>query len=215
MRIMHEDSSRISKALCLLVLISLLFSCARMKYFPSGNVQTGLASWYGPGFHGKTTSSKEIYNMHDLTAAHNTLPFGTYVVVTNLDNGKSVTVRVNDRGPFIKERIIDLSYAAAKMLDMIGEGVVPVKIEVIKDISPKKSEQKYSVQVGAFILKQNALALQKKLQKKYKGVYVSLFKTPNQVYYRVRIKARDLDSAQQLARKLARDGFNVFLIEGQ
>lgn len=212
---MDEDSPRISKALFLLILISLFFSCARIKYFPTGNVQTGMASWYGPGFHGKTTSSKEIYNMHDLTAAHKTLPFGTHVVVTNLDNGKSVTVRVNDRGPFIKGRIIDLSYAAAKMVDMIGEGVVPVKIEVIKDISPKKSEQKYSVQVGAFTLKQNALALQKKLQKKYKSVYISVFKTPNQVYYRVRIKARDPDSAQQLARKLTRDGFNVFLIEGQ
>lgn len=211
---MHQDFSRIIKSLCLLALISLLFSCARMKYFPAGNVQTGLASWYGHDFHGKITSSKEIYNMYDLTAAHRTLPFGTYVVVTNLDNGKSVTVRINDRGPFIKGRIIDLSYAAAKMLDMIGEGVIPVRIEVLENISPKKSEKKYSVQVGAFILKENALVLKKNLQKKYKGVYISLFKTTNQVYYRVRIKASDLEAAQKTARELIRDGYNVFLIEG-
>lgn len=212
---MPEHFSKIKKTLYLLALIILLSSCARMKYFPSGNVQTGLASWYGPGFHGKTTSSKEIFNMYDLTAAHRTLPFGTHVMVTNLDNGKSAIVRINDRGPFIKGRIIDLSYAAANMLGMIGEGVVTVKIEVLGDISPKKSEQKFSIQVGAFIFKENALALKKKLQRKYKGVYISLFKTPNQTYYRVRIKARDLESAQKIGKELIKDGYSVLLIEGQ
>ena len=215
MRTMPEHFSKIKKTLYLLALIILLSSCARMKYFPSGNVQTGLASWYGPGFHGKTTSSKEIFNMYDLTAAHRTLPFGTHVMVTNLDNGKSAIVRINDRGPFIKGRIIDLSYAAANMLGMIGEGVVTVKIEVLGDISPKKSEQKFSIQVGAFIFKENALALKKKLQRKYKGVYISLFKTPNQTYYRVRIKARDLESAQKIGKELIKDGYSVLLIEGQ
>lgn len=211
---MPEHFSKIKKTLYLLALIILLSSCARMKYFPSGNVQTGLASWYGPGFHGKTTSSKEIFNMYDLTAAHRTLPFGTHVMVTNLDNGKSAIVLINDRGPFIKGRIIDLSYAAANMLGMIGEGVVTVKIEVLGDISPKKSEQKFSIQVGAFIFKENALALKKKLQRKYKGVYISLFKTPNQTYYRVRIKTRDLESAQKIGKELIKDGYSVLLIEG-
>jgi len=212
---MPEHFSKIKKTLYFLALIILLSSCARMKYFPSGNVQTGLASWYGPGFHGKTTSSKEIFNMYDLTAAHRTLPFGTHVMVTNLDNGKSAIVRINDRGPFIKGRIIDLSYAAANTLGMIGKGIVKVKIEVLGDISPKKSEQKFSIQAGAFIFKENALALKKKLQRKYKGVYISLFKTPNQTYYRVRIKARDLESAQKIGKELIKDGYSVLLIEGQ
>ena len=78
-----------------------------------------MASWYGPGFHGKTTSNKEIYDMYDMTAAHRTLPFGTHLIVTNLQNDRSVTVRINDRGPFVKDRIIDLSYAAACQLDML------------------------------------------------------------------------------------------------
>ena len=116
----------------LLVVMILAFSCARKEYFPPPDAQTGLASWYGPKFHGKTTSSREIYNMYDMTAAHRALPFGTHVMVTNLDNGKSVVVRINDRGPFIKGRIIDLSFAAAKVLDMIGSGVVPVIIEVLE-----------------------------------------------------------------------------------
>lgn len=212
---MLENFSRLKKTLYVSALILFLASCARMRYFPSGNVQTGLASWYGPEFHEKITSSKEIYNMHDMTAAHRTLPFGTYVIVTNLVNGKSVVARINDRGPFIKGRIIDLSFAAAKILDMIGEGVVQVKIEVLQDLSPKKSGQKYSVQVGAFIYKKNALDLKNKLQKKYKGIYVSLFKTSTQIYYRVRIKARNLETAQKIGRELAKDGYTVILIESQ
>lgn len=92
----------------------------------------GYAAWYGPGFHGKRTASGEIYNMYDMTAAHRTLPFGTIVRVYNLENGKSAVVRINDRGPFVRERIIDLSYEAARKLGMIEKGVVRAKIEVIK-----------------------------------------------------------------------------------
>jgi len=96
-----------------------------------GATQTGTASWYGPGFHGNRTSSGEIYDQYDLTAAHPTLPLGTTVAVTNLQNGKTVEVRINDRGPFVKGRSIDLSYAAARSLGMIGPGTVPVRIEVL------------------------------------------------------------------------------------
>ena len=91
----------------------------------------GVASWYGPGFHGRRTASGEIYNMYDYTAAHKTLPLGTYVRVINLENGKSVVVRINDRGPFVKNRIIDLSYAAAKKIDMIDKGTARVKLQII------------------------------------------------------------------------------------
>ena len=93
----------------------------------------GTASWYGPEFHGKKTASGEIFDMTDLTAAHKTLPMGTVCVVTNLKNNKSVTVRINDRGPFAKARIIDLSYAAAKVIGMIDTGTAPVRVEVLAD----------------------------------------------------------------------------------
>jgi rare lipoprotein A len=95
-----------------------------------GATQTGIASWYGPGFHGRRTSSGEIYNQYDLTAAHQTLPHGTRVQVTNLTNGRSVSVRINDRGPFVDDRIIDLSYAAAHQIDMIGPGTAMVRLDV-------------------------------------------------------------------------------------
>lgn len=93
--------------------------------------QTGEASWYGPTFHGKTTANGERYNMLLLTAAHRTLPFGTLVKVTNLSNGKSATVRINDRGPFLKGRILDLSYAAARALGANAPGVIRVRLQVI------------------------------------------------------------------------------------
>jgi rare lipoprotein A len=96
-----------------------------------GATQEGVASWYGPGFHGRRTSSGEIYNQYDLTAAHQTLPHGTRVRVTNLTNGRTVLVRINDRGPFVDDRIIDLSYTAAQRIEMIGPGTAPVRIEVV------------------------------------------------------------------------------------
>jgi rare lipoprotein A len=198
-----------------LVLVLSLSFCARRKYFPPPKVQTGLASWYGPKFHGRTTSSAEIYNMYDLTAAHPTLPFETKVMVTNMNNGKSVIVRINDRGPFIRGRIIDLSYAAARMLDMVGEGVVPVKIEVIQMLAPEKLESYYAVQVGAFVSKRNAQRLKTKLQKKHRDVYITKFATSVQNYYRVRIRAKSLDQAQRIAKRLLQDGYPALLIEGQ
>ena len=105
--------------------------------------QTGIASWYGPGFHGRTTSNRETYDMYDATAAHNSLPFGTRVRVTNLDNGKSAVVRINDRGPFVGGRIIDLSYSAAYLLDMIGPGTAPVRLEVMKLRHPPRGLRRF------------------------------------------------------------------------
>ena len=99
----------------------------------SPEIQTvGTASWYGKKFHGRTTASGEPYDMYALTAAHPTLPFGTRIRVTNLANGRQVTVRINDRGPFKKERIIDLSYKAAKRIDMIRDGITKVRLEIIE-----------------------------------------------------------------------------------
>ncbi len=202
--------------LIFLFLIGLLFSsCTRIKYIKPGYIQTGKASWYGPGFHGKKTSSREIYNMHDMTAAHRTLPFGTYVIVTNLNNEKIITVKINDRGPFVKGRIIDLSYAAASALDMVGPGVIPVRIEVIQEISPSLNSQNISVQVGAFTIKRNAEVLKTHLSKTFSDIYIARFKTPHQTYYRVRIKAESKQKANNIALKLQKVGYNVFILEWQ
>ena len=132
-------------------------------YYPldnsSGFVQQGVASWYGPDFHGKLTSNGEVYNMNSLTAAHKTLPFNSVVLVTHRESGKSVTVRINDRGPFVGDRIIDLSYGAANKLGITETGTAPVSLRVIKGAkaSPPRnaigtSAKKgiYSVQVGVF-----------------------------------------------------------------
>lgn len=197
----------------LICLIILFASCARMEYFPPGHVQTGLASWYGPDFHGKETSSKEIYNMYDMTAAHKSLPFGTHVMVTNLENGKSVMVRINDRGPFVKGRIIDLSYSAARILDMVDQGVARVRIEVVEHLSPPKSSQLFSVQVGAFVFRENAEDLKRRLERDHEDVYITLFKTSNQTYYRVRIKAKSMDSANKIAQDLYKRGYAVIILE--
>ena len=105
---------------------------------PTGVVQDGLASWYGPGFHGRLTSSREVYDQYDLTAAHRTLPLGTWVLVTNMYNGRSVRVYVNDRGPYIDGRVIDLSYAAAYALGMVQSGTAPVRIVVLQTSAPAR-----------------------------------------------------------------------------
>jgi len=119
----------------LIVFLALFFipnvNCVSYKYEGTW-IEVGFASYYGEKFHGRRTASGEIFNMYKLTAAHRKLPFGTYVKVTNLENGRSVIVRINDRGPFKKNRIIDLSYEAAKRLGMISKGVARVKLEVIK-----------------------------------------------------------------------------------
>lgn len=207
--------ARIFYVVSLMILIG---GCrARQHYFPEapGDVQTGIASWYGPEFHGKSTSSKEIYDMNDLTAAHNTLPLGTYVVVTNLTNSRSVTVRINDRGPFAKNRVIDVSYAAAKALDMIGPGTAPVRIEVLRELSPPASSLTFSVQVGAFVSKDNAVRLSRELEKSFAGVYVATFETAQQVYYRVRIRATTRPAAEAIAGSLLEKGYTGIIFEEQ
>jgi len=110
-----------------MVLTGVLVALTMQPYY-----QVGIASWYGPGFHGKRTASGEVYDMYAMTAAHRTLPFGTIVRVVDLDTGKSVVVRINDRGPFIEGRIIDLSYAAAVELGMVRKGLARVGIQILR-----------------------------------------------------------------------------------
>ncbi len=202
------------KVLYLLTVLAASVSCARLNYFPDGGSQTGLASWYGPDFHGKLTSNKEIYDMYDMTAAHRTLPFGTQVMVTNLENGRAATVRINDRGPFVGDRILDLSYAAARVLGMIGPGTARVRLDVLRDASPPPGDGRWSVQAGSFISKDNASRLARELEKRgYSGVKLSAYETPAQVYYRVRVGASDEASARVLAGRLNADGYVVLVLE--
>ena len=213
---MRTHCSGLGWALPLFLFAVLLLSgCTTLKPREPAYQEQGMASWYGPGFHGKTTSNKEVYDMYDMTAAHRTLPFGTHVMVTNLQNGRSVTLRINDRGPFVKDRIIDLSYAAALQLDMLAPGVVKVRVEVLPEMSPDPAAQKFSVQVGSFTLKSNAAALQDSLKERYTGAYISRFRTSRQTYYRVRIKAESMADARSLARRLQEEGYTVMVLEEQ
>ena len=134
-------------------------------------VERGVASWYGPTFHGESTSIGEPYDMYGMTAAHKTLPLPAYARVTNLSNGKSVVVRLNDRGPFAKNRIIDLSYTAAAKLDMLREGTALVEVRTLRpggDDSLRRSDetppQTLYVQAGAFADESNAKRLVERMQ---------------------------------------------------
>lgn len=186
--------------------------------FPEGRLtQSGIASWYGPGFHGKPTASGVIYDQNDLTAAHQTLPLGTRVVVTNLENGKSIEVTINDRGPFVKGRIIDLSYAAAVALGMIVPGTVPVRVDVVATpyrIQSIRSSLDYTLQVGSFSRLENAQQVRDRLSGSYTGVSIVPLMAQDTVFYRVRLGTfSDRATAEELARQVALQGFPVIIVE--
>jgi rare lipoprotein A len=186
---------------------------AKTDYFPETHTQTGVASWYGGEFHGRLTSSREVYDMNDLTAAHKTLPLGTQVAVTNLKNGQSVVVRINDRGPFAKNRLIDLSYAAARAIGLIGPGTAPVRIEVLGRVPPPASGRGFSVQAGAFVSQSNADALKETLDGQFAGVHIVPFKTAQQTYYRVRVRCKSKADARAIALRLAETGCAPIIFE--
>ena len=141
---------------------------------PVENGEVGLASWYGHPYHGRASASGEIYDMEQMTAAHRTLPFGVWVRVHDLDNEKSVDVRINDRGPFIDGRIIDLSHAAARAIEMIGPGIARVRLEILSQPAAPVSKAvveagpaRFAVQVGAFRDRANAERLRRDMEAKY------------------------------------------------
>jgi rare lipoprotein A len=169
-----------------------------------------MASWYGPDFHGKPTSSGEIYDMYQLTCAHNTLPLGTTVIVTNLENGKSLELKVNDRGPFVKDRIIDLSYSAARILEVYQKGTAYVKVETV---GPWIDEVfRFTLQVGSFTDEAKAQRLAESLRGSFENVYVTTVETSTQKYHRVRVGQYDSkELALVTAEKLSRMGFEVLV----
>lgn len=187
----------------------------------AGYVERGVASWYGPNFHGKRTSSGETYDMYAMTAAHKTLLLPAYVEVTNLGNGRKVVVRVNDRGPFHDNRVIDLSYAAAKKLDIVRNGTGLVEVRVVGpgyrpgtaiaskqgDHVPRWGENVY-IQVGAFSLEANAERLRQRLAANLQGaVRVQPASGSGRPIYKVRVgPMASVDEADRLVAALNRLG---------
>lgn len=185
-----------------------------------GFVQEGMASWYGEDFHGKPTSNGETYDMHALTAAHKTLPLGVFVRARNKSNGREVIVRINDRGPFVKERIIDFSYAAARQLGITGEGTAPVRIEALGYRSetaagsvayrPPKSYDagSYAVQVAAFTVPDNARRFAAQLEKRYGSSSIQEALVKGSRFYRVRAgRYGSLEQAEQARREFERGSY--------
>ncbi len=164
-------------------------------------VQAGIASWYGPGFHGRRTANGEVFDQNELTAAHRSLPHGTRAMVTNLTNGRSVEVRINDRGPFVGGRVIDLSYAAARSIAMIGPGTAPVRIEVLDPagapvaargplVPPPTNDlptTSYAIQVASLTDADKAEHLRQVLARRFPDAFVSPLAGSRRRYYRVRI----------------------------
>ena len=134
---------------------------------PVGSTEVGLASWYGHPYHGRPAANGEIYDMEQLTAAHRTLPFDTWVRVENLGNHKNVEVRITDRGPFVDGRIIDLSHAAARALEMIGPGTARVRLEIIRAPAQAAAPALFAVQVGAFRERSNAERTRERMANRY------------------------------------------------
>lgn len=164
-----------------LSLALLLSGCAKKRpasQAPSlpriGQSESGIASWYGHPYHGRRAANGEIYDMEKLTAAHRTLPFNTWVRVLNLRNNKAVEVRITDRGPFIEGRIIDLSRAAARQIEMIGPGIGPVRLTVVAVGDGRRSTAgAFAVQAGSFRRQRQAESLKRALSKRYDPVVVT------------------------------------------
>jgi len=218
------------------------YRVAGRTYYPlstaSGYDQTGIASWYGRDFHGKRTANGERYDMHALSAAHTTLPLPSLVRVTNLENGRSVVVRVNDRGPFVKRRLIDLSWAAANALGYAGQGTARVRVQSLDTASPPVSPRPARtmarrtpspspvnaqplpkqpalpiagmyVQLGAFAQTDNASKLKTLLSAQYPSIQVQPFMRSMQTLYRVRIGPfSDVQTIEHTVLSLQQQGYN-------
>jgi rare lipoprotein A len=207
-------------------------------YYPipsaEGYVEEGMASWYGTDFHGKPTSCGETYDMWGMTAAHKTLPLGTNVKITNLQTGNSIVVRVNDRGPFVSGRIIDLSCRAAQELGSFRSGLAKVRVEAVQvatqqmvgqntywkvDPVPSFRYGTFTIQIGAFKEQQNAMRLRSRMAGGFKETQVSPYGYEGATLYRVQVGAyQDLVLAQQELERLKYQGFGdafVVAMEGK
>ncbi len=178
-----------------------------------GFVEEGIASWYGHKFHGRPTACGERYDMHKLTAAHRILPMHTHVRVTNLENGRQLVVRINDRGPFVKNRIIDLSYAGATELGMAEKGTARVRVEAIETL-PRDLPGRYYVQIGSFAQQGNALALSKRMQQLgYSKTRVQRILVGDTIFWRVQVGTFPrLSLAEQALTRLSSENPASFIL---
>ena len=190
-----------------------------------GGVQVGVASWYGPGFHGNRTANGEIYDQYELTAAHPSLPLGTRAMVTNLENGRSVEVRINDRGPFVGGRAIDLAYGAARTIRMVGAGTARVRIEVLaratspppRLVPPPADDLptgSYTVEVASLSDEGKAHHLRGVLARRFPDAFVSPLRGTSGSYFRVRIGPYALRTvALARAERVTRLGYPAIIVE--
>ena len=219
-------------ALAAVLAVGLLAGCAtttRLESPNRGTTQKGLASWYGAKFHGRPTASGEIYDMNRISAAHKQLPLGTVVLVKNRDNGRKLRVPINDRGPFIKGRIIDLSVGAARRLEMFGQGLANVRIKVVR-LPPKKRRlpisyparggrearadrdrgSGFTIQAGAFRERRSAVALARRLRRELNLDNVKV--TRGRGVHRVQIERKRRQAADDVLQRLKDAGIAAFLM---
>lgn len=189
----HACWSRWQTFLLMTFLAGVLATCSgvpKPTYFPGypvGFVERGVASWYGPGFHGNRTANGERYDMHQLTAAHRTLPLGSIAVVRSMNTGRQVTVRINDRGPFARGRVLDLSLAGAHALGMTGSGTDEIELRVVGYQGKLADVGALRVQVGSFSNQQNALNIMERTKHFYPVGRVQVVDLPEGKRYRVQI----------------------------
>jgi len=175
--------------------------------------QTGLASWYGPPYHNRQSSNGEIYDMNAMTAAHRTLPINSIVRVTNLRTGASTLVRINDRGPFVDGRIIDLSLAAARAIDVWRPGTARVQLDVMQTPAPLDVGGRWCVQIGAFHQRAPAEELRDRLSRRYLTARVLDFPSPiGDWWVRVRVLGDDRSRAEEVVRDTQTDEGSIFLV---
>jgi rare lipoprotein A len=174
--------------------------------------ELGIASWYGPPYHNRRAANGELYDMNQMTGAHRTLPLNSMVRVTNVKTGSSTTVRITDRGPFIGERMLDLSLAAAKAVDVWGPGTAWVKMEVLETPVPMDSGGRWAVQIGAFESVEAATQMKQSLLSRYGSTQVLEFSGPTGEWVKVRVPNDDREFAEQISRSITTPEGGVFLV---
>ncbi|MDH3598457.1 MAG: septal ring lytic transglycosylase RlpA family protein [Candidatus Tectomicrobia bacterium] len=197
---------------CLLLLTASLLSPldAASTRTASPWVQYGVASWYGVPFHGRLTANGERYDMYNISAAHQHAPLGIHAIVTHLQTGRMIRVRINDRGPFIKGRVIDLSYGAASHLGMVETGLAPVKIEFLPETQPRLT---FIVQAGAYQDRNNAKQTEQALRPRYANIRISAQTHAGQRFHRVRIGPfATRAEAEQVSRQLKSLGYHALIL---
>lgn len=176
-------------------------------------VETGIASWYGAPYHNRRGSNGEIYDMHAMTAAHRTLPLGSIVRVTCVENGESAVVRITDRGPFIEGRIVDLSQAAALKIGLVRKGTAQVRLEVLRTPQPIEVGGRWAVQIGGFQTEDSARDLADHLTRRYHTAKVLTFPSPaGDWWVRVRVKDDERERAEEVARAEKTSEGGIFLV---